>query len=138
MPRMRKKATTMTGPSPAMGALVDYLRAHPRAEYREVLKVVGRKGHQIYPVMYGRAQVLLGIVRTKKRHGTSEGPKRSAPADTRTMTPAVRRSGRNTLPTGAAAHLRQFLAEYEDLRRERDALREALRAARKAIAGVVG
>lgn len=50
-----------------MDFLTKYLTKNPNATYAEVVAAAGKKGHEIAPVLYGRAQSLLGIVKTKKK-----------------------------------------------------------------------
>jgi hypothetical protein len=119
-----------------MAAVLEYLRARPKAAYREVADAVGKYGHKIYPVVYGRAQALLGIVRMKKR-GKGRGPKRTREIAIRPAARIVRRGRRTRTATGAADQLKTFLADYEALRRERDEMRAALEAARRAISPVL-
>lgn len=134
MPRKRRKKAAKPKQSPAMAAIVDYLKEHRKAEYRDVVDAVAKNGHKIFPVMYGRAQALLGIVRMRKR---GAGGKRVAARRRRSTRTVARRAGRSRVRAGGLDQLKGFLADYEELRRERDALRDALEAAHRAIAKVV-
>lgn len=65
--------------------LVAALRKNPKAEYAELKAKAEKKNLTIYPVMFGRAKAMLGLVKSKKRgqgkkkargEGTGRGPGR--------------------------------------------------------------
>jgi hypothetical protein len=136
MPKKRRKKAAETEPaagkSSAMTAIMEYVKAHPKAPYKEVAEAVAKDGHKIYPIMFGRAQALLGFVPMKKRGKRAAGA--LATLDTTEPPAPTRKRGR---PPKTAADpgdsLKTFLAEYEELRRDRDDLREALGNAYEAI-----
>ncbi len=43
------------------------LKENKRAKFSEVAEAAKKAGHKIYPIMYGRAQALLGIVKMRAR-----------------------------------------------------------------------
>jgi hypothetical protein len=53
--------------SPAMDFIVDYLKKHKKAAYADVKAAAASKRLEIYPIMFGRAQALLGYVKSKPR-----------------------------------------------------------------------
>ena len=53
--------------SPSFAFITDYLRANKKAPFAEVRDAAAKKGHAIYPVSYGKAQAMLGIVKMSKR-----------------------------------------------------------------------
>ncbi|MBI4880033.1 MAG: hypothetical protein HY812_10315 [Planctomycetes bacterium] len=87
----RKKVATAK--SPAMDFLVSFMKARPKASYGEARQAANRSGHTVYPIMWGRAQVMLGRVKAKKR-GSAKAA--AAPAAKRRMAvrPGVRKVGR--------------------------------------------
>jgi len=53
--------------SPAMAFLLAELKKHEQATYAELSEAAEKKELQIYPVMYGRAKTMLGLVKMSKR-----------------------------------------------------------------------
>ena len=53
--------------SPAMDFIVDYLKKHKTAAYADVKTAADGKKLKIFPIMFGRAQALLGYVKSKPR-----------------------------------------------------------------------
>src|SRR5262245_28464990 len=53
--------------SPAMDFIVEYLKKNKKASYADVRAAAEAKKIQVYPIMYGRAQALLGLVTTRPR-----------------------------------------------------------------------
>jgi len=62
LPRMAAKKA-----SPAMEFIVEYLKKNKKASYADVRAAAEAKKIQVYPIMYGRAQALLGLVTTRPR-----------------------------------------------------------------------
>jgi len=54
-------------PTPAMALILEQLRADPHASYASVRKHAEARGMKIYPIMYGRALALLGLVEVAPR-----------------------------------------------------------------------
>ncbi len=67
----------------AMDALVAYMKGHPQAVYADAQAALAKQGHKIFPIMWGRAQVMLGRVKAKKR-----GAKKAAVKTTAAVAPA--------------------------------------------------
>ncbi len=63
--------------SPAMGFLVSALKANPKAVYADLKAKADEKKLKVFPIMYGRAQAMLGIVKSAKR-GTGKAAKATA------------------------------------------------------------
>lgn len=53
----------------------EYLRAHPKAEYADFREAAAKRGFKVFPIVYGRAKALLGLVPTAPR-GTGRSAKR--------------------------------------------------------------
>ena len=64
-------------PSPAMEFLVSALKANRKASYADIKAKADEKKLKLFPIMFGRAQLLLGIVKGAKR-GTGRFAKASA------------------------------------------------------------
>ena len=54
-------------PNPAFEFTLDYLRADRKAAFADVRDAAAKKKLKLYPIMYGRAQALLGIVKQAPR-----------------------------------------------------------------------
>jgi hypothetical protein len=115
-----------------MEAVIAFLRKRPKAAYADVRESVERAGHTIYPIVYGRAKALLGLIPTKRRRRAA-GRRRSVRAPR--AAPRVRRVAAST--SASLDQIRSMLQDYERVKRERDALRDALEAVRKSVRGVV-
>jgi hypothetical protein len=64
-------------PSPALEFLVDALKRNPKAVYADLKAKADEKKLKVFPVMYGRAKLLLGLVKAAKR-GTGKFAKANA------------------------------------------------------------
>lgn len=73
-----------------MDALVAYMKSHPNAVYADAQRSLADQGHKIFPIMWGRAQVMLGRVKAKKRGSKAA----AAPATPRAATSTGRPRGR--------------------------------------------
>jgi hypothetical protein len=56
--------------NPAMEFIVDQLTKDRGAAYKDIAEAAAKKKLKIYPIMYGRAQALLGIVKAAPRGRT--------------------------------------------------------------------
>lgn len=53
--------------NPGFAFLVTELKQNQQARYGDLLAAASAKGLKVYPVMFGRAQAMLGIVKQSKR-----------------------------------------------------------------------
>ena len=53
--------------NPAMDFIVERLKKNPSTPYAEIAEAASKKKLTIYPIMFGRAQALLGIVKQSPR-----------------------------------------------------------------------
>ncbi len=95
-----------------MAFLVDALKRNPKASYADLKARADEKNLAVYPIMFGRAQALLGIVKTAKR---GAGKFAKASAAKRVGTPKVgqsngRRGGRQVDPNSKSGKVRALLA----------------------------
>ena len=93
-----------------MDALVAYMKKNPKAAFADARDALAKGKHKIYPIMWGRAQVLLGRVKAKKRGAKKAAT--SAPA--KTAKKAGRPVGR---PRKAAAAAGDIQVDAADLPR---------------------
>jgi len=117
-----------TSNSPAMAFILEYLKEHGDCPYAQVRAAAEADGHNIYPIMYGRAKTLLGMItedssRRRRRKKVSEDG------------PAKLRQGA-TEPVAAdssVTELSSFLDRYRELEEERNRYRAALLSVEKLL-----
>ena len=81
--------------NPAMDFILEYLDGNRGASYKEILEAAAKKKLKIYPIMYGRAQALKGIVKSAPRgQGKAAKAKKAAAAPAAASAPAKRGPGR--------------------------------------------
>src|SRR4030095_16746518 len=90
--------------SPAMDFLVDSLKKNRKASYADRKAKADEKKLKLYPIMFGRAQALLGIVKSAKR-GTGKFAR--ANAAKASATPGPR--GRRVDPSSKSGRIRALL-----------------------------
>ena len=98
--------------SPAMEFLVDALKRNPKAAYADLKAKADEKKLAVYPIMFGRAQAMLGLVKSAKR-GTGKFAKANAAkrAGGAAANPtAGRRGGRQVDPSSKSGKVRALLA----------------------------
>src|SRR5687768_10035023 len=66
--------------SPAMEFLVDALKRNPKAVYADLKAKADEKKLKVFPIMFGRAQTLTGIVKMPKRWQGKAAKARAAKA----------------------------------------------------------
>lgn len=110
--------------SPAMTFLFTALKSDAKASYADIKAKADKKKLKLYPVMFGRAQAMLGIVKSAKR-GTGKAAKATAPKTKATVRktkptapktkPTVRKAkatgkrGRPTNPSSKSGRIRGLL-----------------------------
>ena len=96
--------------SPAMEFLVSALKANRKASYADIKAKADEKKLDLYPIMFGRAQALLGIVKSAKR-GTGKHAKAKAAAKTGKAPKAsgTGKRGRQNDPTSKSGQIRELL-----------------------------
>jgi hypothetical protein len=142
--------------NPGFQFVLDYLEKKSDASFAEIRDAAAKKKFTIYPIVYGRAKALLGLVESRPR-GTgpmamatkaakakaSRGPKE--PAGPQSMTAAApKRRGRppkNPQPAPAATAvgggLDGLVAAVRQVEQDRDRMRTALEQIRGVLAGLV-
>ena len=125
----------------AFAFVKDYLSKKKDASFSEVAEAAKAAGHKVYPIVYGRAQLLLGHVKAgkkaAKKTAAKRGPGRPAKKVASRAMPARRGPGR---PRKAAAAnvggLEGLVAHVRGLERERDRLRATIEKLRGLIDSV--
>jgi len=106
-----------------MEFILAQLRNNPDVSYADVKRAADKKKLPVYPIMYGRAQVLLGLVAaaprgSKKKKAAASATSSRARAGTRRPARAARDS---TLDT-----LEEVIGNMRGVARDRDRYRRAL------------
>lgn len=93
-----------------MELLLDQLKKNRKATYADIKANADEKKLKLFPIMYGRAQLLLGIVKGAKR-GTGKFAKASAAkrSGTATAAPAARGRGRQPDANSKSGQIRELL-----------------------------
>ncbi len=117
-----------------------YLEKKPGAPFAEVSKAAEKKGHKVWPIVYGRAQLLLGQAGDPKSKG-SAGRKagRSAKKVATTGATTGRRGPgrpRKSAPGGSSEAVESLISHIRELEQERDDLREKLAQVRDLVGGL--
>ena len=94
-----------------MEFLVNSLTRNPKASYADLKAKADEKRLKLFPIMFGRAQALLGIVKSAKR-GTGRFASANAAkrAGTASATPSAGRRGRQVDPSSKSGKVRALLA----------------------------
>lgn len=93
--------------SPAMEFLVESLKKDKTASYADLKAKADEKKLVVYPIMFGRAQALLGIV--KRGHGQTKMPKAKAAKAAGGAAPAKRGRGRPANASSKSGQVRALL-----------------------------
>lgn len=89
--------------NPAMDFIVEQLKKNRKAAYADIKASADARKLEIYPIMFGRAQAMLGIVKSKPR---GQGKYAQAKAKAKAPAPVKRGPGRprkTALPGALAA-----------------------------------
>ena len=130
--------------SPEMQLIVDAMTKNRHVTFAEVRDAAKAKGMTVYPISYGRAQLMLGIVKKKPKKAKAKatvqptdapvkrGPGRPRKVEVASVPPARRGPGRPrnaaaAAPGDAVAALAQIAEQMAALR---NAMREIARLAK--------
>lgn len=131
-----KKKTKKSGsasaakkPSREYEHVVAMLKKNKKADFASIRDAGAKKGMKIYPIVFGRAQAALGIVKSRKRGEGKAAQKKSGGAITR------RGPGRPRKVTGgnAMAGLDSIIDQIKQTERERDRAIQTLQKIRELI-----
>ena len=112
--------------SPVMAFTVKFLRERPDAPYRDVRDASEKEGMKLYPITYGRAQALLGIVKAKPRR--ARRPKGLAGGEGGQKRRALVQGGAQP-----SNEVEGFIDRAHALAAERDRYRKTLESLRKVL-----
>lgn len=94
----------------AMDFLLDSLKANRDAVYKDVAAEASKRKLKVYPIMWGRAKTLLGIVKMAPR-----GQGKAARAKAAKAAPAAKRRGPGRPPKSAMAAAPSFDGSLESI-----------------------
>jgi hypothetical protein len=86
-------------------SLVDALKANPKAAYADIKAKADDKKLKVFPIMFGRAQAMLGIVKSAKR-GTGKAARKTA---AKTSAAPTGRRGRQPDANSKSGKIRELL-----------------------------
>jgi hypothetical protein len=116
-------------PSPAMEFVISALKKDPTLDYAAVKDGASKKGFTIFPIMYGRAKALLGMVpvspRGSKKKAKLDGGVARGPGRPRKVE-AQRGPGRPRKDRSALDSLESMIEEMKGVARDRDRYQRAL------------
>ncbi|MEZ5966636.1 MAG: hypothetical protein R3F56_22555 [Planctomycetota bacterium] len=118
----------------AMDFIVESLKKNSKASYADIHAAAEKRGYTIYPINYGRAKAILGLVKVaprgqgRKAVKTGRGPGRP---------PMKRGPGRPPKSAAAAGSLDSVIAALKEGDRERDRFRRALEQIRSILEGIL-
>lgn len=107
--------------SPAMEFVVGTLKKTPAVDYGTVKAAATKKGLTIFPIMYGRAKALLGLVPVAPRG--SKKKVENAPARAAKKKVARRSAGSDIGPLDS---LQNLIADMKEVAEDRDRYQRAL------------
>jgi hypothetical protein len=115
-------------PNPAMEFIVESLKKNRKVTYAEIAEAARPKRLAVYPIMFGRAQAMLGIVKMSPR-GQGKARKAAASKTRTTGAPARRGPGRPRKAASSAfdaGSLEGIIAAVKGSEQAKDRYRGAL------------
>ena len=125
-------------PSPAMDFIVSQLKKNPKVAYADVRARAESRRLTIYPIMYGRAQAMLGLVKMAPR-GSGKKAKAAAARAGAAPTANGRRRRRGAAASGGDPldALRNLVSNVRTTERTNEDLRSTLERIRQMIDGAL-
>ena len=135
--KKKKSKKTAKKSASAMDYIVGRLKKNPKTDYGSIKEGAEKKGLSVYPVMYGRAQLLLGIVKAgdskarkkKKKAGAKNGRRKAAATRGR----AARGRGARAASGDPMAAVQALVKDLQTQERTNRDLRAALERVRDMI-----
>lgn len=117
---------------PVMDFAKDFLSKHPKAEYAEFKDAAVKKGVTVFPIVYGRAKALLGLVPTAPR-GSGKRAKKKKAAEAKRAGTTRRGSGRPRTSSNALDTLGTLVTAMKKSDQDRERYKRALEKISKII-----
>lgn len=105
---------------PGYDYLVSVLKKTPKAVYADVAAAAKKKGHVVYPIMWGRAKAALGLVKSKPRGS------KAAKKPTKSRAPGRRGPGRPRKNPAIEGTIEGIVAAVKSSERDKARYRSAL------------
>lgn len=113
-----------------MAFITEYLKRKPAASYGEISKEAEAAGHKIYPIMYGRAKSLLGLI---PAGGGSRSRRRRSKKAEAGSSRKLRQGRSPKLSETAVTELSGWVERFRDMEEERNRYRAALLSVEKIL-----
>ena len=116
---------TTNGGNPAFDFVCGMLKKNPNVAYADVAAAAKAKGHKVYPIVFGRAKLLLGLVKANPAKKAKAAAKKAAKVAAKTSAVGVVRRGPGRPPKAKASPLSGIdgiVAHIKGVERERDQL----------------
>ena len=114
-----------------------YLTKKPKAAYADVRAAAEKAGFKIFPIVYGRAKALLGLVPSKPRGSGKAARAKKAAARKAAPAPAPRKRGRPakaaTTAKASVSDVGSLVAAVREMQADRARMRAALAKIRDVI-----
>lgn len=125
--------------NPAMEFIVESLKSNRNVAYKDLKEAADKKKLKIFPIMFGRAQAMLGIVKLSPRGQGKMARAKAAKAGT----PMVAKRGPGRPPKSAAAvaftgTLEGIVAAVKSSEADKSRYRSALEKIQGILADVLG
>lgn len=109
----------------ALQFIVDTLKSNKSASYADIKAAADKKGFTVWPIMYGKAKALLGMVPVAKR-GQGKAAKAARSVGRPPVAGVKRGPGRPPKSAALASSLDALIGALKDGDSERQRLRRAL------------
>ncbi len=133
-------------PSPQFDFIVEQLKKNPTAAYGDIAAAAQKKGMKVFPIMYGRAKAMLGLVASAPR-GSGKATRKKAATKAAKAAPGAAptgaRRGRPRKVAAAApvggdlAGIEGIIAQVKASAAERETYRAALEKIRAILDSVL-
>lgn len=112
----------------ALQFIVDYLKSDKSASYADIRVAAEKKGFIVWPIMYGKAKAILGMVPVAKRgHGkAAKAARLGRPVATATVKRGPGRPPKSAAAVSSFDSLDALIGALKDGESERHRLRKAL------------
>ena len=117
---------------PVMDFAKDFLSKHPKAAYAEFKVAAVKKGVTVFPIVYGRAKALLGLVPTAPR-GSGKRAKKKKAAEAKRPGSTRRGPGRPRTSSNALDTLGTLVTAMKKSDQDRERYKRALEKISKII-----